>query len=116
MKRIYLATPYSSKWRIVRFWRFLWVSYMAMRLMKKNLVIYSPISHTAPISWFGPEQEHNFWLAQDWRWLVGCDELWVLKLRGWDKSYGVSREIEYAKNLSMPINYIDPKTFIIEKD
>lgn len=34
-----------------------------------------------------------------------CDELWVLKIDGWEQSKGVSAEIEYAESLNIPIKY-----------
>ena len=110
MKKIYLATPYTSKrWKfwpvkqLIHLWRFLQVSRAAMQLMWKGLVVYSPISHTAPISWFGYEEKHNFWLKQDWCWLEQCDEVWVLTLKGWRESYGVAKEIKYAKERGIPV-------------
>lgn len=114
MKKIYLATPYTSrKWKfwpvkqLIEFWRFLQVSRAAMKLMNKGLAVYSPISHTAPISWFGLRQNHNFWLKQDYIWLEQCDELWILTIEGWRDSYGILQEELYADEKGMPVAYIE---------
>lgn len=109
MKKIYLATPYSSKWRIVQLWRFLMVSRAAMQLMKQGYAVYSPISHTAPISWFSFKQKHEFWLAQDWHWLDYCDELFVLRLKGWFSSFGVQKEIARARKKGIPMTHLTTK-------
>lgn len=115
MKKIYLATPYTAKtkWfpvkQLVQLWRFLMVSRAAMRLMMAGYAVYSPISHTAPISCFNVDLNHKFWLNQDWPWFDNCDELFVLKLRGYDDSHGVQKEIERAWELDMPIMYLEPK-------
>jgi len=116
MKKVYLAVPYTSKrWKfwpvkqLIEFWRFIQVSRVAMRLMNKGLAVFSPISMNGPIGWFQARKKrtHDFWLEQDYNWLEQCDEVWVLTLKGWKESYGISKEIEYAKEWEIPIFVID---------
>lgn len=37
-----------------------------------------------------------------------CDEVWVLKYTGWDKSIGVAGEIACAKQHDIPVFYHEP--------
>lgn len=37
-----------------------------------------------------------------------ADEVWVLKFNGWDTSVGVAGEIEHARSVGKPIEFIDP--------
>ena len=59
------------------------------------------VAHKLPTDW-------NYWKNYLELILPRCDELWVLKMEGWDKSNGVAGEIELAKKLNIPINYLEP--------
>jgi hypothetical protein len=37
-----------------------------------------------------------------------CDEVWVMKLDGWDTSVGVAGEISHAIEYAVPVVYIEP--------
>lgn len=52
---------------------------------------------------------HEQWMRLDKILLSNCNQLFVLQLDGWDNSKGVIEEIAYAKELGMPIEYINPK-------
>ena len=108
MKKIYLATPYSHKDPVVREQRFLVVNKFAGELMKEGYVVFSPISHSHPISLClgnSNSLNHDFWLAQDETFLDWCDEMFILKQEGWEKSKGLQFEIDYIKNLKKSIKY-----------
>ena len=59
--------------------------------------------------------KHNPNLGSDWKfWKDFCieflgksDKLIVLKVSGWDTSAGVAAEIEYAKQINLPIEFIE---------
>jgi hypothetical protein len=46
-------------------------------------------------------------LNQDKWFLDRVDELYVLCLEGWDKSYGVDWEMKYMKAQNKPVTFID---------
>jgi hypothetical protein len=82
---------------------------MAAKLMDAGYNVFCPIAHSHAIETIGfPEiKDGDWWLEQDFSILKHCDQLMVYKMPGWDESYGLSKEIEYAKNNNIPIEYID---------
>lgn len=115
MKSIYLAGPYSptekvksvTKGKIMRD-RFEKLNEIAGNLMKQGHIVFSPISHSHPISLhIGNSLSHEFWLAQDRFYMNACDECWVAKLPGWEKSKGVAYEIWYFRMACKPVRYLE---------
>lgn len=105
---VYLATPYSHPDRAIRVQRFEKVNVVAGKLMREGLHIFSPISHTHPIAEASDlPLGFDFWQKYDTAILSTCCKLIVLKLDGWEQSVGVAAEIAIAKNLGLPIEYID---------
>lgn len=106
MKKIYLAGPYSHDSKLVKLKRFLDLNVKSAELMEKGFLVFSPISHSHPIStWVSKENKmsYDFWLTQDFWILEMCDELHVLCLDGWLESKGVAAEIKKAEELNIPI-------------
>ena len=106
MKKIYLAGPYSHDSKLVKLKRFLDLNVKAAELMEEGYLVFSPISHSHPISkWVSKENSmsYDFWLAQDFWILDICDELHILCLDGWLESKGVLAEIARAKENGMKI-------------
>lgn len=117
MKLIYLAAPYSvqlengnkpsiedMKHRVKQ------VTQKAAEIMQQGYNIFSPLTHSDPIADYISEENrtsHDFWLKIDFDILKRCDEVWVYKLSCWDKSYGISQEIEFAENNDIPVKFID---------
>jgi hypothetical protein len=103
----YLASPYSHPDPEVRHQRFEAVNKAAAELMRRGHVIFSPISHSHIIA-----RDHDlptdweFWERIDLEFVKKCDELWVLKLDGWEESKGVWAEICIAKSLDLPVKFI----------
>lgn len=113
MKAIYLATPYWHDDPDIRRSRYDVANMVAGEIMKQGYVVFSPISHSHPIQTaMGDQQDHSFWLTQDFYWLDLCDELWVMVTEGWKKSYGVRREIVRASEQGKPVVKIKPKDYI----
>lgn len=104
MARIYLAAPYSDD----PLRGYVESSKAAARLMDAGNVVFSPLSHSHPISHHGKldPMDHAFWLHQDLSWLRECDVLMVLQLPGWEISKGVRREIDYAGTLQIPVVFL----------
>jgi nucleoside 2-deoxyribosyltransferase len=107
--KIYLACPYSHKDQYIINERFHLVNKKAAEIMEQGHIVFSPISHSHPISEHThvDPQNHDFWLKQDFAFIDWCDELWVYTLPGWEESEGVKREIAYATAWLMPVRYIE---------
>ena len=103
--KVYLATPYSHADKVVRIQRVAQVDAKAAELMEGGYIVFSPISHSHPISEYCgvDSQDHDFWLRQDLWILVLCDELHILCLEGWAESKGIKAEIIKAEEYGMKI-------------
>ena len=110
-KLIYLATPYSHPDWEVKKQRYKEACVMAAKLMENGNLVFCPIAHSHPIETYGmPElKSGDWWLRQDFAILEHCDELVIYMMPGWDVSYGVNKEIEFARNKGIPIVYIKDK-------
>jgi len=106
-KLIYLAIPYSHSDFEMRRLRFRLANEMAAKLLKEGLNVFSPISHSHPISlYMDNSNDSDFWCEHSLSFLSFCDELFVYCLLGWEESKGVAKEIEFAKNNKIPIHYL----------
>ena len=105
---VYLATPYTHSDYSVMVKRFEKVNQIAAKLMSQGIHIYSPISHTHPISEIGNlPKTWDYWEEYDRKILAVCGKLMVYKQDGWEKSVGVQAEIKIAQELNLPIEFID---------
>ena len=106
---IYLASPYSAPTEEERELRFRLVCEKAADLMQQGFEVFCPIAHSHPIETLGMDhmEGHDFWLNQDFAILKHCVHLFVYKLPGWTLSKGVAAEIVYARDLGIPVDYIE---------
>jgi hypothetical protein len=107
-KLIYLASPYSL-FPGGRDLAFELVCQKAAEIMSMGYNVFCPIAHSHPIEEHGMGGEikdGDFWLKQDFAILDKCDEIWVYMMPGWSDSYGVTRELDRAKRLKLPIEYL----------
>ncbi len=106
---LYLACPYSHPDPAIREYRYSTVNRVAAQLMKANIVVFSPLSHSVPIARHLPdiEMEHQFWMLQDLPHLRRCEELLILGLPGWQQSRGVCEEMFKALAWRKPITLIE---------
>ncbi len=113
----YLASPYSlggDSSEEERADRFRMVTRQAWRLFKDGVNIYSPITHHHCIQQVHPiELDTDEWMQYDLAFLHASERLYVLQIPHWDKSTGVRREVEYAIEHNIPIEYIDPDMFVL---
>lgn len=108
---IYLATPYSHPDEDVQEKRFLEVNRVASDLMRRGIYVYSPISHTYPIALAGDlPKSWEFWQTYCRIMLGVCSKLIVLMQDGWQQSIGVQREISIAREMDIPIEFMEHKT------
>jgi hypothetical protein len=107
-RKVYLACPYSHEDPAIRQARFEQVNKYAGEMMLEGLLIFSPISHTHPIAvQCELPKGFDFWEKFDHAWIEWCDELWVLKLPGWETSVGVNAEIKIAKKLGKGLKFLE---------
>jgi hypothetical protein len=108
-KLVYLASPYSAyPWGREK--AYVTVCHKAAELMEQGINIFCPIAHSHAIEMDGMNgviHDGDWWLKQDYAVLDCCDELWVYKMPGWDKSYGIDQEIKRAKWEGIPIKYLE---------
>ncbi len=105
---IYLACPYSHKDPLVREKRFNDVNKIASMLMSEGFFIFSPISHTHPISLDGKLPGNwEYWEGYDTEILQHCKCLLVYKMDGWKESAGVQSEIKIAEKFGIPVEYLE---------
>lgn len=105
---IYLAIPYSHPDKQVRHERFELTNKIAADLMKKGEIVFSPISHShviavendLPTSW-------EYWKEHCESFVSISKEVHVIAVDGWEESTGVQSEISLAKQLNIPIKYIN---------
>ncbi len=112
---IYLASPYSHPDAAVRQQRFEAACRVAAELIRRGHVVFSPIAHSHSIAQHGLPMDWGFWEAQDRRLLAACDELWVLKLDGWQHSRGVQAEIAIARALGKAVRFVSESELAEEK-
>ena len=107
MKKTYLACPYSHPEIRTRLWRVSQADKKAAELMESGNLVFSPLSHSHPISnhCIVDPTNHDFWLEQDLWILDICDEMHILCLPGWDESKGIKTEIEHAVSKGVHVVY-----------
>lgn len=69
-------------------------------------VVFSPIAHTHHVADYMEEKyrmDFALWMKADLPILRHAKELHVLMLDGWQRSRGVTREIEYADHVGIPV-------------
>lgn len=78
---------------------------------RSGISAYSPIAHTHPIAKAGNMDpfDHKIWLPFDEPMMVSARGLVVVKMVGWEDSFGLQQEIIYFKSASKPIRYLDPE-------
>lgn len=104
---VYLASPYS-KYPKGREAAFREVCKKAASLMEEGIEVFCPIAHSHSIEQEAMTkiQDGDFWLKQDFAILRKCDWLYVYMMPGWGDSYGVNKEIDFAKANKIPVAYL----------
>lgn len=106
---IYLGSPYSSPDPAIQQQRFERVTQAAAWLMQHGQSVFSPITHSHNIEQhFSYRRDWEFWAKQDLPLMQACDELFILTLEGWERSIGVQAEIEHARELGIPVTFMEP--------
>lgn len=109
MKFIYLSSPYSHPEASVRDERFKAACKKAAQYASKGIAIFCPIAQSHPVADYMAEEDRmNFdlWMKLDLPLVRFADELHVLCIDGWRQSRGVTKEIEYANQLGIPVKQV----------
>lgn len=114
---IYLATPYS-KYPLGIEQAFKDAAALTGKLLSSGLKVYSPIAHTHPVAIHGEldPYDHTIWLPFDSAIMDKADALLVAKMESWERSYGISHEIEVFKKAGKPIYYLNPSSLTVSTD
>jgi len=103
----YLACPYSDPDSRVRERRFRVANAAAGWLMRKGMLVFSPISHSHPIAvTCDLPLDFNYWERFDRAYLECSHELYVLAIDGWRESKGVAAELAIAGGMELPIRVV----------
>lgn len=105
---VYVASPYSSDNPFVMNDRFLAVEQFTANLIKDGIHALSPIAmfhrmaerHSLP-------KDAEYWSDLNYGILKNCDKVYVLKLDGWKTSKGVVKELQWAKELNIPVLFFE---------
>lgn len=106
---IYLASPFWHESEYTRLQRYSRALHKTSELMARGWKVFSPITYSFHIHHILDESirhSYDFWLAQDFAFLHEADALFVLQLEGWQESRGVTAEIKFANQLSLPIRFL----------
>lgn len=106
----YLACPYHHENPIIKEQRLRIVTEVAAEMHKQGSYVYSPLTHNHKLSELGVKGTWETWCHFDLEMLSRCDKLIVLTLPGWEVSRGVQAEIAHAKELSLPIQFLEHST------
>lgn len=109
MRLIYLAGPYNDKDEQVRRQRMECYMDAVTYFMESapSLCLFSPVIHNATIaSHHEAFRVFNIWAQRDFFMIKKSSAVWVLTLPGWEKSYGVGQEIEYAESIDREVFYV----------
>jgi hypothetical protein len=104
--QIYIAGPYTHPYQEVRANREHQLTNAAATVAKHGHIVYSPITHSAPLTRRGLNLTHDEWMAFDKPFMELCDVLLVVTLDGWEQSKGVWHEIETFGMADKTIEYL----------
>jgi len=80
-------------------------------LLRRGIHAWSPIVHNHAMmkhADFSLKERQELMLPFDFTLLRASGGMIVLTLPGWDKSFGVGKEIELCEELGIPVRYLDP--------
>lgn len=108
MSFFYLATPYS-KYPGGLEAAFIEACRATAKLIREGRRVYSPIAHTHPVAIHGgiDPYDHGIWLPADAPFMDTAEGLIVVKMKGWEESYGISEEIKAFELAGKPIEYME---------
>lgn len=114
MKVHYFASPYSSKYPWVKWYRYYRTVKWGAYLIKKGFTLLEPISmcHWHSV-FFNMPTGYKFWQSRDREFISRCDGIILLEIPGWHKSVGVNDELRYAFSLGKPVYLFNPDLIVL---
>ena len=109
---IYFASPYSHRFRIVRWWRTRQIRRVMARCINEQdaIIPISPIALTHDLNQLCPGMD---WVeAYDKYLLAIVDAMIVVTLPGWDTSVGIKQELDYCAKYGIPYTYSAPEKIL----
>ena len=110
MSYYYLSNPYNGSPSEMRE-RAQAAAQACATLLRRGVHAWSPIVHNHAMmafSDFSLEERRELLLPYDFTLLRAAKGMIVLKLPGWDQSFGVGKEIELCAELGLPVYYLEP--------
>lgn len=105
---IFISSPFSHKDKTIENKRVEIVNKVVAEYTALRLNVFSPITFgTTLLKYKEMPTDWEFWKNFCESFLEKCDELWVLKMEGWDESAGVSAEIQFAIENNITVRYIE---------
>lgn len=86
----------------------------AAMLVANGVPVFCPIVHSHPMSTVRDELDgldHDLWLSLDEHFLRGCKGLIVVKMPGWEDSFGIAYERRRIEEMGKPTIYMDDMIF-----
>lgn len=104
---VYLSMPYTHSDPSVRELRMetFWVA--AAKLIDLGVHAISPMSMEPTLDYSSRGDDWSTWQLYCNSLMAASDEIWVLKMEGWEKSLGVAGEIAYAREHGKPVRYLN---------
>lgn len=103
---IYVGSPYSHDSVHIRENRYMENLKYAVYLFNKGESVFSPIGYSHPMVDCGARIDWKYWKPFDLEMLDNCNVLHALLIPGWDKSVGLSAELEHAEITNKEIVWV----------
>ena len=109
---VYLASPYSHRFRIMRWWRARQIRRIMARIINEQdtIVPFSPIALTHGLDRLCPGVR---WVEDFDEHLLGrFDGMIIVKMPGWDTSLGIKKELNFCLEHRIPYAYATPENIV----
>lgn len=120
MRLVYISSPYTHKDNSIVRVRAARAAQLTAKLQceyGETHTLISPIVHGHQLEVTGLDKSlphtWDYWEQHDLNLLKRCDEMWVMCMPGWDKSVGVTAEIEFCKGNNIPIQYFSREGVVL---
>lgn len=112
---IYLASPFSHKDRWVMKLRWAIITAIGAKLVSEGKHVFGPITESHAYDEFGVGNSGwEYWQKHDYLMIDKADELWVVKMKGWEQSVGVQAELTYAQKKGKQIVFLNVEDVLPE--
>lgn len=104
----YVATPYT-KYQHGHNAAAYDAAEVTANLMRLGICAFSPIAHSHAVARVGrlDKVDHEFWQRMDAPWVRLAEACIVVKMPGWEESYGVQHEIGEFRAAGKPVVFMD---------